>query len=69
MFRAAAWTGGLFAVGGGICHYFSGPLVEPMVLLALGSTLFYVSGRIPPSASEATQAADASGTSPVRAVQ
>ena len=45
MIRAAVWTGGLFAVGCGICHLFPGPLVEPLVLIALGTTLFLVSGR------------------------
>ena len=47
MLRAAAWTGGLFAVGGGICHLFPGPFIEPLVLIALGSTLLFVSGRAP----------------------
>jgi fatty acid desaturase len=45
MLRAAAWTVGLFAVGGGICQVFPGPFTEPVVLLALGTTLFLVSGR------------------------
>jgi hypothetical protein len=45
MMRAAAWTGGLFAVGWSICHFFPGPYVEPVVLIALGTTLFLVSGR------------------------
>lgn len=47
MLRAAVWTGGLFALGAGICHVFPGPFVEPLVLLALGATLFFVSGRSP----------------------
>ena len=45
MIRVAAWTVGLFAVGGGICHLFPGPWIEPVVLIALGTTLFLVSGR------------------------
>jgi hypothetical protein len=45
MIRVTAWTGGLFALGWGVCHLFPGPLVEPLVLLALGTTLFLVSGR------------------------
>ncbi len=45
MIRVAAWTGGLFAVGWGICRLFPGPFVEPLVLIALGTTLFLVSGR------------------------
>jgi hypothetical protein len=45
MIRVTAWTGGLFALGWGICHLFPEPFVEPIVLLALGTTLFLVSGR------------------------
>ncbi len=45
MIRVVVWTGGLFAVGWGICHFFPGPFIEPLVLLALGMTLFFVSGR------------------------
>jgi hypothetical protein len=48
MIRVTAWTCGLFALGWGICHLFPGPLVEPLVLLALGTTLFLVSGRAAP---------------------
>jgi hypothetical protein len=55
MLRAAAWTAGLFAVGGGVCHLFPGPWIEPLVLIALGSTLLFVSGRAPTPA----RAADA----------
>ena len=50
MLRAAAWTGGLFAIGGGICHMFPGPWIEPLVLIALGTTLLFVSGRAPAAA-------------------
>jgi hypothetical protein len=32
-------------LGWGICHLFPGPFIEPLVLLALGTTLFLVSGR------------------------
>jgi hypothetical protein len=52
MIRVVAWTGGLFAVGWGICHFFPGPFIEPLVLLALGVTLFFVSGRTPAPARE-----------------
>jgi hypothetical protein len=62
MLRAAAWTGGLFALGGGICHLFPGPWVEPLVLLGLGSTLFFISGRAP--AVERTAEAPSSGAVP-----
>jgi hypothetical protein len=50
MLRAAGWTGGLFALGGGICHLFPGPWIEPLVLIALGATLLFVSGRAPTTA-------------------
>ncbi len=53
MLRAAAWTCGLFAVGGGVVHLFPGPLTEPLVLIALGATMFFVSGRAPAPAREA----------------
>ncbi|HTP26345.1 MAG TPA: hypothetical protein VMK12_11890 [Anaeromyxobacteraceae bacterium] len=49
MIRVVAWTVGLFAVGCGICHLFPEPFVEPLVLLALGATLYLVSGRAPSS--------------------
>ncbi len=52
MIRVAVWTGGLFVVGWGICRLFPGPFVEPLVLLALGTTLFLVSGRAPAPARE-----------------
>ncbi len=53
MLRVAAWTGGLFAVGGSVAHFFPGPVTEPLVLLALGSALFLVAGRSAPAASAA----------------
>jgi hypothetical protein len=57
MLRAAAWTGGLFAVGGGVCHLFPGPFIEPLVLIALGSTMLFVSGRAPAATRAAAPAA------------
>ena len=45
MLRVAAWTCGLFAVGGGVVHFFPGTFTEPLVLIVLGSTLLFVSGR------------------------
>ena len=60
MIRVAVWTGGLFAVGCGICHLFPGPLVEPLVLIALGTTLFLVSGRAA-SAQRQEEPANATG--------
>jgi len=52
MLRAAAWTGGLFAAGGGICLLFPGPWIEPIVLLALGAMLFFLSRRRPAAAGQ-----------------
>lgn len=68
MIRAAAWTVGLFALGGGICQLFPGPFVEPLVLLALGATLFFVSGRSPAPSREASAPSD-SDTVPTRAAR
>jgi len=68
MLRAAAWTVGLFAVGGGICQVFPGPFIEPLVLLALGTTLFLVSGRAPVARREA-EAPEAEDTVPTRATR
>ncbi len=68
MLRAAAWTVGLFAVGGGICHVFPGPFIEPLVLLALGTTLFLVSGRAP-MAQRDVEAPGAADTVPTRAAR
>ena len=45
MLRAAAWTGGLFGVAGGVVHFFPGQFTEPLVLLALGATLLLISGK------------------------
>lgn len=56
MLRAAMWTAGLFAIGAVICHFFSGPFTEPLVLLALGASLFLVSGRAPSSAPKVSHA-------------
>ncbi len=43
MFRAAAWTGGLFGAGAAICQVFPAGWVEPVVLVALGAALLVVS--------------------------
>jgi hypothetical protein len=68
MLRAAIWTGGLFALGAGICHVFPGPFVEPLVLLALGATLFFVSGRSPAPSRDGT-AQSTSRAVPTRAAR
>lgn len=39
MLRVAAWTGGLFAIGAGVAHYFPGNWTEPLVLAALGAAM------------------------------
>jgi hypothetical protein len=68
MLRAAAWTGSLFAVGGGICHLFPGPFIEPLVLIALGSTLLFVSGRAPAAARSAAAASEQPEPSATRSI-
>jgi hypothetical protein len=46
MLRAAAWTGGLFAVGAGLVHFLPvGAWVEPLVLAVLGGGLILAGGR------------------------
>ena len=45
MLRVAAWTGGLFAIGAGVAHYFPGSWTEPVVLAALGATMWLLAGR------------------------
>ena len=67
MLRAAAWTVGLFAVGAGVCQVFPGPFIEPLVLLALGTTLFLVSGRARTTSPRDAEAPDASDAIPTRA--
>jgi hypothetical protein len=69
MIRVAAWTGGLFAVGWGICHLFPGPFVEPVVLLALGTTLFLVSGRVAAPAQDGEPARGAGEVTTTRAAR
>ncbi len=61
MLRAAAWTGGLFALGGGVVHFFPGQFTEPLVLVVLGTTLFLVSGRSKPRVHPADAAPAAEG--------
>jgi hypothetical protein len=56
MLRAAAWTGGLFAVGGGLCQVFPQAWLEPFVLMALGAALLVVSGRSGPGGATAAAA-------------
>jgi hypothetical protein len=45
MVRVAAWTGGLFGAGAMICRMYPTSWIEPVVLLALGATLLFVSAR------------------------
>ncbi len=46
MLRATAWTVGLFGAGTALCRTFPAPWLEPVVLLALGMALLFVSARI-----------------------
>ena len=39
MLRVAAVTGGLFAIGAGVAHYFPGSWTEPVILAVLGATM------------------------------
>jgi hypothetical protein len=70
MLRAAAWTGGLFALGGGICELFPGPFIEPLVLIGLGAALLFVSGRAPATAraSMAARPDEAAEPAPSRSI-
>jgi hypothetical protein len=45
MLRVGAWTGGLFGVGAAISQMFPSAWTEPIVLLALGATLLFVSAH------------------------
>lgn len=45
MLRVAAWTGGLFAIGAGVAHYFPGSWTEPVILAALGATMLLAGRR------------------------
>jgi hypothetical protein len=64
MFRAAAWTAGLFGVGAGIVHFLPvGAWVEPLVLAALGGGLILAGGRGAAAARSAARE-DAAGLEP-----
>lgn len=70
MLRAAAWTCGLFVLGGGVVQLFPGQFTEPLVLLALGATLFLVSGhRAASSSRDVAGVADADEVEPTRAAR
>lgn len=43
MVRATVWTVGLFGAGAAICRMFPAGWVEPLVLVALGLALLFVS--------------------------
>jgi hypothetical protein len=45
MLRATVWTVGLFGAGTAISRLFPGTWTEPLVLLALGVALLFVSAR------------------------
>lgn len=61
MLRVAAWTGGLFAIGAGVAHYFPGNWTEPLVLAALGASMLILGGRSTP-ASAATKSSPANSS-------
>ena len=75
MIRATVWTVGLFGAGTAICNAFQGTWTEPLVLLALGVALLFVSARTArgtapsPSAAAVPAAARSPATppAPVRA--
>jgi hypothetical protein len=71
MLRAAAWTGGLFAVGAGVVHWIpEGAWVEPVVLVALGVGLLLAGGRRAASAAGVRGVRMAAGVAPAeRAAQ
>jgi hypothetical protein len=69
MLRAAAWTGGLFAVGCGVVQMFPGQFTEPLVLIVLGAMLVLVAGRSRDAARQVETASDADTVSPTRAVR
>ncbi len=46
MSRATVWTVGLFGAGTALCRMFPAPWLEPVVLLALGMALLFVSARL-----------------------
>jgi hypothetical protein len=45
MLRATVWTVGLFGAGTALCRTFPSTWTEPVVLLALGLALLFVSAR------------------------
>jgi hypothetical protein len=45
MLRATVWTVGLFGAGTAVSRLFPGTWTEPLVLLALGLALLFVSAR------------------------
>jgi hypothetical protein len=65
MFRAAAWTAGLFGVGASVVHFLPvGAWVEPLVLAALGGGLILAGGRGAAAARSAAGARSARGLEP-----
>jgi hypothetical protein len=72
MLRAAAWTGGLFAVGAGVVQWIpgGGAWVEPVVLVALGVGLLLAGGRRSAGAAGVRDSRAATGATPAeRAAQ
>jgi hypothetical protein len=57
MLRATVWTVGLFGAGTAISRLFPGTWTEPLVLLALGVALLFVSARTARSTTGTAEAA------------
>jgi hypothetical protein len=45
MWRAAIWTAALFGLGTLLCQLFPNAWLEPLVLMALGVAMLFVSSR------------------------
>jgi hypothetical protein len=57
MIRATVWTVGLFGAGAAVTRVFPGTWTEPLVLLALGIALLFVSARTVRTAAPASRGA------------
>jgi hypothetical protein len=56
MLRATMWTVGLFGAGTALSRLFPGTWTEPLVLLALGVALLFVSARTAPGSTRPARA-------------
>lgn len=69
MIRVAAWSGVLFALGCAVCQLFPAPLVEPLVVIALGAALLLLAGRPEPRAGAEVQPRADGGVQTTRAAR